>query len=75
MVLFLFILGEDLSQNLFEGLLQYLEEDTLMRVIVILMIIGDLMMNEGPLEEEDDIMIGVEGHQIGSITTIEVILE
>ena len=22
------------------------------------------MMDEGPLEEEDDIMIGVEGHQI-----------
>ena len=46
-----------------------------MRVIVILMIIGDLMMDKGPLEEEDDITIGVEGCQIGRITTIEVILE
>ena len=39
-----------------------IEEDTLMRVIVILMIIGDLMMDEGPLEE--DIMIGVKGRPI-----------
>ena len=46
-----------------------------MRVIVILMIIGDLMMDEGPLEEEDDIIIGVEGHQIEGITMIEVTLE
>ena len=46
-----------------------------MRVIVIHLIIGDLMMEEGPLEEEDDIMIGVEGHQIEGITMIEVILE
>ena len=45
-----------------------------MRVIVILIIIGDLMMDEGPLEEEDDITIGVEGCQIGRITVIEVIL-
>ena len=45
-----------------------------MRVIVILMIIGDIMMDEGPLEEED-ITIGVEGHQIEGITTIEVTLE
>ena len=34
-----------------------------MRVIVILMIIGDLTMDEGPLEEEG-IKIGVEGHWI-----------
>ena len=75
MVLLLFILGEDLNKNLFEGLLQYLEEDILMRVIVILMIIGNLMMDEGPLEEEDDIMIGVEGCQMEGKTMIEVILE
>ena len=75
MVLLLFVLGEDLNRNLFKGLLQYLEEDILMRVIVILMIIGDLMMDKGPLEEEDDIMTGVEGHQIEGITTIEVTLE
>ena len=50
--------------------------DILMRVRVILMIIGDLMMDEGPLEEEDnDITIGVEGCQIEGITMIEVILE
>ena len=35
-----------------------------MRVIVTLMIIGDLMMDEDPLEEEEDITIGVEGCQI-----------
>ena len=46
-----------------------------MRVIVILMIIGDLMMDEGHLEEEDDIRVGVEGYQIEGITTIEDILE
>ena len=32
-----------------------------MRVIVILMIIGGLTLDEGPLEEED-ITIGMEGH-------------
>ena len=45
-----------------------------MRVIAILMIIGDLMMDEGPLEEEG-IKIGVEGHQIEGIIMIEVTLE
>ena len=45
-----------------------------MRVIVILMIIGDLTMDEGPLEGED-IMKGVEYHQIEEITMIEVTLE
>ena len=45
-----------------------------MKVIVILMIIGDLMMDEDPLEEED-IMIGVEGYWIEGITMIEVTLE
>ena len=44
-----------------------------MRVIVILMIIEDLMMDEGPLEGED-ITIGVEGHQIEGITMIEITL-
>ena len=33
------------------------------------------MMDEGPLEEEEDITIGVEGCQIEGITTIEVTLE
>ena len=74
MGLLLFIREEDLNRNLFEGLLCYLEEDILMRVIVILMIIGDLMMDKGSLEEED-IMKGVEGHQIEEITMIEVTLE
>ena len=45
-----------------------------MRVIVILMIIGDLTMDEGPVEGED-IMKGVEGCQIEGITKIEVTLE
>ena len=46
-----------------------------MRVIVILMIIGGLMMDKGPLEEEEDITIGMEGHQIEGLTMIEVTLE
>ena len=45
-----------------------------MRVIAILMIIGDLTMDEGPLEEEG-IKIGVEGHWIEGIIMIEVTLE
>ena len=45
-----------------------------MKVTVTLMIIGDLMMDEGPLTEEEDITIGVEGCQIEGITMIEVIL-
>ena len=45
-----------------------------MRVIATLMIIGDLMMDEGPLEE-DDIKIEAEGHQIEGMTMGEVILE
>ena len=43
-----------------------------MRVIVIHMII-DHMMNENTLEEEDIIMIEVEGHQIEEMTKKEVI--
>ena len=42
--------------------------------VVILMMIGDLMMDEGPLEEEG-IKIEVEGHQIEGIIMIEVTLE
>ena len=45
-----------------------------MRVIAILMIIGDLTMDKGPLEGED-IMKGVKGHWIEGITMIEVTLE
>ena len=45
-----------------------------MRVIVILMIIGDITMDKGPLEEEG-IQIGVEGHWIEGIIMIEVTLE
>ena len=46
-----------------------------MRVIVTLIIIGDLMMNKGPLEGGDVIMIEVEGHQIEGMTRREVIQE
>ena len=45
-----------------------------MKVTVTLMIIEDLMIDEGPLTEEEDIMIGVEDHRIEVITKIEVIL-
>ena len=70
MVLLLFVRGEHPNSNLFEGLLQYPEEGILMRVLAILIIIGDLMMDVGPMEE-DCIMIEVEE----GMTTIEVILE
>ena len=46
-----------------------------MRVIVTLIIIGDLMMNEDTLEGRDIIMIEVEGHQIEEMTRREVIQE
>ena len=46
-----------------------------MRVIMTLIMIGDLMMHESPLEEEDDIMIEVEDHQREGMTMGEVILE
>ena len=46
-----------------------------MRVIVIQMIIEDLRMDEGPLEEEDNITTGVEGCQMEGITMIEVTLK
>ena len=75
MVLLLFTQGEDLNRKLFEGLLQYPEKDILMRVIVILMITGDLMMDKGPLEEEDNIKTEAEGHQIEGMIMGEVILE
>ena len=46
-----------------------------MRAIAILIIIGDLRMDEVPLEEEDDITIEAKGHQIEGMTMREVILE
>ena len=45
-----------------------------MRVIAVLMIIGDLTIDEGPLEEED-IKIGVEGHWIEGVIMIEITLD
>ena len=45
-----------------------------MRAIATLMIIGDLMMEEGPLKE-GDIQKGVEDHWIEGIIMIEVTLE
>ena len=45
-----------------------------MRVIATLIIIGDLMMDEDPLEE-DNIKIKAEGHQVEGMTMGEVILE
>ena len=45
-----------------------------MRVIAILMVIGNLMIDDGPLKEEG-IKIGVEGHWIEGIIMIEVTLD
>ena len=75
MVLLLFVQKEDLSKNLLEGLLQFLEEDILMRVIATLMITEDHMMNEDTLKGGDIIMKEVEGHQIREMTKREVIQE
>ena len=47
----------------------------MMRVIVTLIMIGDLMIDEGPLEGGDIIMIEVEGHQIEEMNRREVIQE
>ena len=65
---------QELNRKLSEDPLCYLEKDILMRVIAILMIIGDLMMDEGPLEEKG-IKIEVEGHWMEEIIMIEVTLE
>ena len=46
-----------------------------MRAIATLIIIGDLMMDEDPLEGGDIIRIEVEGHQIEGMTRREVIQE
>ena len=45
-----------------------------MRVIAIPMILGDITMDKGPLEEEG-IQIGVEGHWMEGISMIEVTLK
>ena len=45
-----------------------------MKVVMILMVIGEPTMIEGPLEDEG-IKVGVEGHQIEEIIMIEVTLE
>ena len=59
-------------QEFFKEQPQYLEEDILMRVIVILMIIGHLM-NGDTMEGEDIIRIEVEDHQIEEMTKEEAI--
>ena len=46
-----------------------------MRMIAILTIIGDLMMDIGPMEEEDDITIEAKGCLIEGMTMAEVIIE
>ena len=45
-----------------------------MKVVMILMVIGEPTMIEGPLEDKG-IKVGVEGHQIEEIIMIEVTLE
>ena len=65
---------QELNKKHFKELLLHLEENILMKVVMILMVIGEPMMIEGPLEKEG-IKVGVEGHWIEGIIMIEVTLE
>ena len=43
---------QELKKNHFEGLLHHTEENILVRVVMILIVIGEHMMIKGPLKEE-----------------------
>ena len=82
MVLYLFNLGQEeedyqnvqeLNKILFKGLLHHIEENILMRVVTILIMIGDHIGITGPLKEEGTKVI-MEDHQIEDTTIIEDIL-
>ena len=63
-----------IKQESFEGLLHHIGENIQMKVVMILIVMGDHMMIRGPLKEEGT-KVRVEGHQIEEIIKIEDILE
>ena len=71
MVPYQFVLGEE-SQRMQE-LPWHIEENILVRVVMILIVTEEPMMIEGPLKE--DTKKGVEGHQMEEIIEIEHTLE
>ena len=81
MVLYLFNLDleegcqrkQELNKNLFEELLHHTEENFQVRVVMVLIVIGEHMKIEGPLKEEDT-KVRMEGHQIEEAIRIEDIL-
>ena len=62
------------DRNLFKGLLHHTEENILVRVVMILIVIGDHIEIEGPLKEEGT-KARMEDHQMEEIVRIEDILE
>ena len=82
MVLYLFDLDleeecqrmQESNKNLFEGLLYHIEENILVRLVMILIVIGKHMMIEGPLKQEGT-KVRMGGHQIEKNIRIEDILE
>ena len=59
------------DKNLFKGLLHHTEENILVRVVMILIVMGDQIEIKGPLKEEGTKM---EGYQIEDIIKVEDIL-
>ena len=82
MVLYLFDLDleeecqrmQESNKNHFEGLPHHTEENILVRVVKILIVIGEHMMIKGPLKEEDT-KVRMGGHWIEETIRIEDILE
>ena len=64
---------QELNKNLFEGLLHHTEENILVRVVMILMVIGDHIEITGPLKEEGT-KVRMEDHWIEETIRIEDIL-
>ena len=65
---------QELNKNHFKGLPHHTEENIQVRVVMIPIVIGEHMMIEGPLKEED-IKVRMEGHWIEETIRIEDILE
>ena len=82
MVLYLFDLEpeeefqrvQELDKNLFRGLPHHTEENILMRVVMILIVMGDHIEIKGPLKEEGT-KIKMEGYQIEDIIKVKDILK
>ena len=64
---------QELNKNLFEELLYHAEENIQVRVVMILIVIGEHMKIEGPLKEENT-KVNIGGHQIEEGIRMEDIL-